>query len=133
MTTYLSSKKRSHGLMLIEIIVGLAFTGIIIISLTHLFINAIDTYSYSNHYTQAIYLAERKIDETSLQTLSVLSIETTNTELINGFSYKWSREIRPVDLSSSIYQIQITVQWNESNGTHQSKLLIQKDFNDDNK
>jgi len=111
------------GLILIEIVIGLAFAGFLLLGLTLIFTTGRDTYLHSRNYTQALYLAETKIEETSLFPLKTLNTNASQTEKMNGIFYTWTRQIQPVDSNSSLQQIQVNVKWKEHDGLHQAKLI----------
>ena len=117
---------QNSGLILIEAIVGLAFAGFVVMGLTLLFTTGNNAYLHSRSYTQALYLAESKLEETSLYSFSILTVNSTNTEELNGKPYTWTRIIQSLESNPSLQQIEVTVEWNEPDGKRQAKLISQE-------
>ena len=115
----------SKGLILIEAVISLAFAGFALLALTMMFSSGLDSYLHSRNYTQALYLAESKIEETTIFPYSTLSSKNSAVEKIHGMSFTWIRTIQPVEPKSTLQQIEVTVKWLEPSGRHQAKLITQ--------
>ncbi len=122
-------QSRSQGLILIEAVVGLAFIGFSVMGLTLIFSSGHNAYLRSRNYTQALYLAESKIEEISVYPAKTISLDTSNLEKVNGVAYTWTRKIQPVETGSSLQQIEVTIQWKEPDGKHETKLVTQGTVN----
>ena len=118
----------SNGVILIEAVVGLAFAGFVVLALTTMFTTGHDAYLHSRNYTQALYLAEAKVEETSVLPFSTITSQNSQTEKINGVSYTWTRRIQPVKTGGALQQIEVNVQWVEPSGKRQAKLITQEIF-----
>lgn len=127
MVRYAGSIKqsRSHGIVLIEAVISLALIGFLIMALTAIFTSGHDAYLRSRNYTQALYLAESKIEETSVYPAKTISADSSNVEKLNGVSFTWTRIIQPVKAGSLLQQIEVVVQWKEPSGKHEAKLVTQ--------
>ena len=117
------NKKINKGIILIEIAIGLAFVGFTLMGLTYLFTTGMEASLHSNYYTQAIYLAEEKIEETTLFPYTTLSSWSTDFVTMNKQDYQWTRSIQPMGTNSNLYHIQVQVQWEEIDGNHQLNLV----------
>ena len=127
MIRYAGSRKQSrlHGIILIEAVISLAFIGFLVMALTAIFTSGHDAYLRSRNYTQALYLAESKIEETSVYPAQTIFSDSTNVEKLNGVPFTWTRTVQPVKIGNSLQQIEVDVQWREPNGKHEAKLVTQ--------
>jgi len=116
---------KQHGMILIEAIFGITLAAFALAGLTILFTDGYQTYLRSAHLTQAVYIAESKIEECSLIPAASLASDTTNTEDIDGVQYSYRRKIAPLENNVSLRQIEVTVQWRELDGYHQTQLVTQ--------
>jgi hypothetical protein len=116
---------RQHGMILIEAIFGITLAAFSLVGLTMLFTGGYQTYLRSAHLTQAVYLAETKIDECSVIPAASLSNDTADSEEIDGVQYSYRRKIAPLENNLPLRQIEVTVQWRELDGYHQTQIVTQ--------
>ena len=114
----LNGNKR--GSTLVEVIVAIAIAAVAVVGLTDLFINGFDAYSLSRGYTNAVYLAQEKIEQT------IPVDKTMGSEQLQEITYLWERKIYSepeVKIPAGFVQIEVFVKWTDPHGDHKISLV----------
>jgi len=119
---------RSEAFSYLELIVSLAVVAIGIVGLMRLQLMSLRAADYSKRMTQAVCLAESKLQE-AMGIRAIRSGQESGENRSEGMGYRWQREITPEPLAAEgiesggeLYQVRVNVSWEQGGGGKQIEL-----------
>ena len=114
----INKRKNNKGFTLVEVIMTVAILAFGIVSIYEALFVSVDTYGYYTHYFGTQDWINEKIWEvqSKLTDAGVLNAEQTSGEIVRDHkTYDWLMAITPVDETQGLYQVRVTLSWQEGN------------------